>query len=393
MDSASSSSWIKPAPSIRILIVGAGFAGSVIARELADHGGYNVTVIDRRDHIAGNCYDPRDQATGVRVHHYGPHIFHTSDQHIVDYLSRFTEWIPYQHEVQARVDGVGDVPLPINIDTINAVYGQSLESPEEMKAFLAEMAIPKDHEKSARDVAEGTFGKHLTELFFARYTKKMWDLDLDQLPASVLRRLPIRYDQSTGYFNDTFQAMPKDGYHNLFTNMLDHPHISVQLQTAFDKKYEEAYHHIFNSMPIDVYFDECYGPLPYRSIQFETSEDPGVINQQVPTVNFTDEGPHTRITRWDLYPGCAPEDGSSSTLSTKERPCDYVDNNFERYYPVKTVDGAPQQRYQQYADLAKDLKHMTFIGRCGQYRYFDMHQVVANSRNIAQNFLNLRTAL
>jgi UDP-galactopyranose mutase len=193
-------------------------------------------------------------------------------------------------------------------------------------------------------VAEGHFGNTLTELSFARYTKKMWNLDLEELPASLLRRLPIRYNHEDGYFTDSFQAMPKDGSISLFTKLLDHPQITVQLSTVFAKNMEAGYDHVFNRMPIYLYFDECYGPLPYRSIHFETSHDPAVLDQQVPTLNFTDEGPHTRIPCWDLYPGCAAADGQPSTLCTRERPCNYANNNFERYYPVKTVDGLPQQR-------------------------------------------------
>ncbi|MDA3962929.1 MAG: NAD(P)-binding protein [Planctomycetota bacterium] len=369
----------------RVLVVGAGFAGAVVARELADHGDYQVDVIDIRAHIAGNCFDPRDPASGLRIHRYGPHIFHTSDQGVVDYLSRFTEWLPYQHRVQAYVAGVGHVPVPINRTTLNTLYGLNLADEAAVRAFLDTVRQPIAEHTSALDVALNAFGAELTELFFARYTRKMWGLGLEDLPAEVLRRLPIRYDDSDGYFADRFQAMPAEGYEGLFQRLLDHEAIRVHLGTADDPSRHGEYHHVFTSAPIDVFFDEIHGPLPYRSIQFETRSVPG-HQQPVPTVNFTDDGPYTRETDWRLYPGCAGHNDSAVVL-TRERPCSYQDNNFERFYPVKTVDGAPQQRYAQYQALASQRNDISFIGRCGQYRYYDMHQVVANSRMIAQRFL------
>ncbi|WGS83783.1 UDP-galactopyranose mutase [Methylomonas sp. UP202] len=367
-----------------ILIVGAGFAGAVIARQLADSGRFNVKVIDRRDHIAGNAYDPINPDLNLRVHQYGPHIFHTNDQRIFDYLSRFTEWLPYRHQVQAWVDDVGYVPLPINRTTINRIYRQSLYDEEAVKVFLSTLRIPNENPSNARQVAENVFGPDLTELFFGRYTRKMWDLDLTELPAEVLKRLPIRYDDNADYFNDSIQAMPADGYIGLFKKLLDHPAISIVLNCEFDKAMEHEYFHVFNSMPIDVYFDECFGRLPYRSIKFEHQLMPE-HHQPTPTINFTDDGCYTRQTDWRLYPGCNL--GAEHVLLTKEMPCRDEDNRFERYYPVKTVSGEPQQLYKRYKAKAEQLKHMTFIGRCGQYIYYDMHQVVANSLKIAQVFL------
>ncbi|WP_426993715.1 UDP-galactopyranose mutase [Methylomonas sp. CM2] len=367
-----------------ILIVGAGFAGAVIARQLADSGRFNVKVIDLRDHIAGNAHDPINPDLNLRVHQYGPHIFHTNDQRIFDYLSRFTEWLPYRHQVQAWVDDVGYVPLPINRTTINRVYSQNFANEGAVRAFLNSLRIPYENPSNARQVAENVFGPDLTELFFGRYTRKMWDLDLTELPAEVLKRLPIRYDDNADYFNDSIQAMPADGYIGLFKKLLDHPAISIVLNCEFDKAMEHEYFHVFNSMPIDVYFDECFGRLPYRSIKFE-HQLVAKHHQPTPTINFTDDGCYTRQTDWRLYPGCNL--GAEQVLLTKEMPCRDEDNRFERYYPVKTVSGEPQQLYKRYKAKAEQLKHMTFIGRCGQYIYYDMHQVVANSLKIAQVFL------
>ncbi len=368
----------------RILIVGAGFAGATIARELADSGRYQIQLIDRRDHIGGNAYDPVDDGLNLRIHRYGPHIFHTNDQGIFEYLSRFTEWLPYRHRVEARVDHVGYVPFPINRVTINKVCRQQLQDEEDTIAYLNNIRCHHKHPANAQEVAESIYGTELTELFFSRYTRKMWGIELSTLPASVLQRLPVRYDSNSSYFNDQFQAMPKHGYIGLFENLLDHPSINLSLNCAYEKSMDANYLHVFNSMPIDVYFDQRFGPLPYRSIKFEhTSLE--MHEQPTPTINFTDNSEYTRQTDWRLYPGC--DLGARSVLLTKEIPCNYEDNNYERYYPVKTVDGEPQALYRRYKNEAEKLPNMTFIGRCGQYIYYDMHQVVANSLKIARNFL------
>jgi len=366
-----------------ILIIGAGFSGAVIARELAEQG-FHVDVIDSRNHIAGNCYDPVDEKHKVRVHQYGPHIFHTNNESIHSYLSRFTQWIPYEHRVEAFVEGVGYVPFPINRKTINCLYDKALTTELEMKTFLATLCEHHVKPENARQVAENHYGKELVELFFARYTKKMWDLELDELPVSVFSRLPIRYDEKSGYFNDKFQAMPLEGYLSLFERLLEHPEINVSLLTDFDKNMENEYYHVFNSMAIDEYYQYEFGALPYRSIKYKTELKPEHL-QSVPTVNLTDTSPVTRYTQWRLYPGCGNEE--SQPLVTEEIPCSYEDNNNERYYPVKTVDGTPQKRYKNYETLAQDNKKCTFIGRCGQYRYLDMHQVVANSLMISKKFI------
>ncbi|MBF0266625.1 MAG: NAD(P)-binding protein [Gammaproteobacteria bacterium] len=367
----------------KILVVGAGFAGAVIARELADNGNYEIDIIDSRNHIAGNCYDPYDTGKKLRIHQYGPHIFHTNDQSIVDYLSRFTKWIPYQHKVEALVDGIGYVPLPINITTINRLYNKNFTQEQQMREFLDKVKTKHKKVDNARTASENIFGQELVELFFARYTKKMWDLDLEQLPASIVARLPIRYDNSTGYFNDKFQAMPQQGYIQLFENLLNHPDIHISLNTHFDKAMETQYNHVFNSMAIDEFYDYEFGKLPYRSIKYQ-HENQEKIGQKVPTVNFTDISAITRFTDWRLYPGCGTD--KSDILLTYEQPCSYEDNNNERYYPVKTVDNVPQKIYKQYETLSLKNKKMTFIGRCGQYRYLDMHQVIANSRMLSKQY-------
>ncbi len=367
----------------RILVVGAGFAGAVIARELADTNLYHVTVIDKRDHIAGNTYDPICPETGNRYHMYGPHIFHTNSKDIVDYLSRFTQWLPYEHQVKALVTGTGQVPLPINIDTLNLIYNEQLKTEADVNAFLDKVRIPIEKPANALEHLYSIYGKELTEQFFARYTQKMWDLGLEQMPVSVVARIPVRYDNNPNYFNDKYQMMPKNGYLELFKNMLTHENIEVKLSTAFNKMMEQDYSHCFNSMPIDEYFDFQFGELPYRSIKFEHSTD-APFEFHSPTVNYTDTGKYTRITDWQLYPGAG---GGHTPKITREIPCSYKDNNLERYYPVKTIDGKPQVVYTKYRELSQKLSNKTFIGRCGQYIYYDIHQVVANSLTISKAFL------
>ncbi|MEM9256467.1 MAG: FAD-dependent oxidoreductase [Pseudomonadota bacterium] len=371
---------------MRILIVGAGFAGAVIARELAEAGIGSVLVIDKRDHIAGNAYDPVDPETGHRYHRYGPHIFHTNSKAVVDYLSRFTSWAHYQHRVQVILPNGRSAPMPINRDTLRRHYGVELENEERMKEFLEQVREPVEKASNAEEHLYSLYGRELTELFFSRYTKKMWGLELSEMPISVVARLPVRYDANPQYFNDEYQIMPAEGYEVLFQRLLDHPAIDIRLETAFDQSMEGGFDHVFNSMPIDEYFDNEFGPLPYRSIRFEHRYDEP-FEFDVPTVNFTDEGPYTRKTSWALYPGCG---GSPGEHVTYEVPCSYEENGLERYYPIKTADGWPQRRYKQYQTLAADRGNMTFIGRCGQYIYYDMHQVVANSLQIARDYLGAR---
>ena len=281
------------------------------------------------------------------------------------------------------VDSVGAVPMPINLTTINKLYGKNMTLPGELDEFLHTLRVPVQNPRSAREHLESIYGKELTELFFARYTKKMWGLSLDDMHRSVVARIPIRKDDNPYYFNDKLQAMPKKGYTLLFEKMLDHENIEVRLNEEFEKKMEKDYSHVFNSMPVDEYFDYQFGELPYRSIKFE-HRFKEAFESEVPTLNFTDESIYTRKTSWDNYPGC----GGGSGMVTYEVPCDYKSNGFERYYPVKSMDGEPQRIYSKYKIKADGLEAMTFVGRCGQYIYYDMHQVVANSLKLASSFLS-----
>jgi UDP-galactopyranose mutase len=332
----------------KFLIVGAGLSGAVVARQLAE-AGHTVKVIDSRYHIGGNCFDYINQH-GIRVHKYGPHIFHTSNMKVVEWLSQFTEWIDYKHKVKAILKDGTYVTLPVNRET---------------KAIVGE--------------------ENVVDTFIRPYTKKMWAKDIEELDPNILNRVPIRDDDNELYFpNDAFQAMPKDGYTEMFKRIFDHENISISLDTDFHKSMESHYDHVFNSMPIDVYFDSKYGKLPYRSIKFHNVTVPSPKMLPVPTVNFTHSGPYTRMTEWKNYPGHGVND--EYTTLTYEEPCDYKDNFMERYYPVKDVNGENRAVYQKYREDIPD--NMTFIGRCGLYVYTDMDQCVSSSLSTVNKFLD-----
>ena len=361
-----------------ILVVGAGFAGAVYARTLAEHG-YSVRVIDRRCHIAGNAFD-EVTAEGVRLHRYGPHLFHTSNRKVVDWLSRFTVLDDYQHKVEVLLDDGRCVPLPINRATINAVFGVTLRDEPSVRAFLAARAEPRAEIRNAADHLIANIGSRLTDLFFRPYTRKMWRMELEDLDAAVVRRIPIRYDDEDRYFpDDLYQAMPRDGYTAAFERIFDHPAISVELQTAFTHDMLDRHAHCFNSMPIDEFFGFEDGVLPYRSIRFHHEDKPDdYARGSTPVVNFSDARRFTRETDWSRLPGHRVRETGRKTV-TLEEPCDYLDNDLERYYPVKTSDGRHELIYQRYRRRAEQLGGVSFIGRCGTYQYLDMHQVINQS--------------
>ena len=364
----------------RVLVVGAGFAGAVHARVLAE-AGVVVEMIDQRPHIAGNAYD-RVDARGIRVHVYGPHLFHTNNLKVVEFLRRFGEFVPYEHRVAAEVDG-RYVSFPVNRTTFEQVFEREFVDEAELVGFIAGLAEPIAAPANAGEYLRSRIGARMTDLFFRPYTKKMWGLDLEQMDAAVVRRVPIRTDRDDRYFpGDQYQMLPRDGYTEVVRKMLDHPLISVRLGVAFEKSLEEGYDLCFLSCPIDEYFDYRFGELPYRSIKFH-HESVAAAPTYAATVNYTDARKFTRETYWHLLP-C--HDVSSGGVKTKtvEEPCDYKDNGMERYYPVRDADGAYAARYREYAEFAKGFPHLRFIGRCGTYTYLDMHQVIAQSLTLAQ---------
>ena len=331
---------------MKYLIVGAGLSGATLAREFAE-AGHSITVIDQRGHIAGNAYDYTGHH-GIRIHRYGPHLFHTNNKVVYDYLSKFTEWMPYKHKVKALLSDGRYATLPVNRKT---------------KDMVGE--------------------ENVLDIFFRPYTRKMWGKELDELDPSIINRVPIRDDDNEYYFpNDEYQAMPKNGYTAMVDNMLDHINIAVKLGVSFDKCMEDNFDHVFNSMPIDEYYDFQHGELPYRSIKFHHTllNVPNLL--PATTINFTHNGPFTRVTEWKNIPGHG--NNPYQTVITTEEPCDYRDNNKERYYPVKDIDGKNRDIYSKYKAIPNDK--VTFIGRCGQYVYIDMHQAINSMLRLSNDF-------
>lgn len=359
---------------MNILVVGAGFAGATCARQLAD-AGHRVRVIDRRSHIAGNAYDETD-AHGVLVHRYGPHIFHTNSELVRTFLSRFTDWRPYEHRVQARVRGQW-LPIPINRTTINCLYGLALDEAE-VAAWLESVREPRDHVRTSEDVVLNSVGTELCELFFRGYTRKQWGRDLSELSAGVAARIPTRTNDDDRYFTDRFQAMPLQGYTRMFERMLDHPGISVQTGADFRAvRAPGGWDHIVYTGPIDEYFDHRLGYLPYRSLRFEHRHlaDNG-LQQPCGTLNFPNDQDYTRCTEFRHLTGQA----HSGTSIVYEYPTDQGDP----YYPIPAA--ANEALFQRYQALAEVEAGVTFVGRLAQYRYYNMDQVVAAALHAMQGF-------
>ncbi|WP_322896236.1 MULTISPECIES: UDP-galactopyranose mutase [unclassified Yoonia] len=349
------------------MIVGAGFAGSVLAERLASQRDETVLVIDKRDHIGGNAFDYINDA-GLLVHRYGPHIFHTNADAIVAYLSQFTTWHPYEHRVLAQVDGML-LPIPINLDTVNRLYDLDLDS-EGMETFLADRRESVDDIKTSEDVVVSTVGRDLYEKFFKGYTRKQWGLDPSELSRIVTARIPTRTNQDDRYFTDTFQQMPADGYTAMFARILDHPNITLDLGRSWDETTDRPLaRRIIFTGPIDEYFEQCFGPLPYRSLRFvhETRDQEWV--QQVATVNFPQTEDYTRITEYKHLTGQV----HAKTSLTYEYPTDEGDP----YYPIPRPEN--QALYKRYRQAAEQLDDVWFVGRLGAYQYLNMDQVVGQA--------------
>jgi UDP-galactopyranose mutase len=349
------------------LIVGAGFAGSVLAERLAAGSGKRVLVCDKRPHVGGNAYDHLD-ASGVLVHKYGPHIFHTNSPVVFEYLSRFTAWRDYEHRVLAQVDGQL-LPIPINLDTINRLYGLSLTSAE-LEQFFAAAAEKVEKVRTSEDVVVGTIGRDLYEKFFRGYTRKQWGLDPSELDASVTARIPTRTNQDDRYFTDTYQAMPAHGYTAMFERMLAHPDIEVRLGVDYrDLMGEVEWKEMIYSGPVDAFFDFVYGPLPYRSLEFKHEHLPVAQHQPVGTVNYPNDHAYTRITEFKHLTG---QDHPGTSIVYE-----FPRSEGDPYYPVPRPESAAI--YEKYQALAKAEPRVHFVGRLATYRYYNMDQVVAQA--------------
>jgi UDP-galactopyranose mutase len=353
------------------LVVGAGYAGSIMAERLTSQRGQRVLVVDRRDHIAGNAYDYLDEH-GVLVHKYGPHIFHTNADVVVDYLSQFTEWRPYEHRVLARV-GEQLLPMPINRTTINELYGLDLQTEEDVEAFYAERREPVELMKTSEDAVVAKVGRELYELFFRGYTRKQWERDPSELHASVCARIPIRTNTDDRYFTDRFQKMPRDGYTKMFERILDG--IDVRLGTSYeDVKDEVRYDHLVWTGPVDEFFDWQHGKLPYRSLEFELRNEPtpdGGYLQPVASINEPRfETPYTRTTEFRHMTGQAEH--PSSTVAVE-----FPRSEGDPYYPVPNDEA--RALYKRYEALAAARDDVTFVGRLARYQYLNMDQVVGQA--------------
>ncbi|SPE51795.1 UDP-galactopyranose mutase [Verrucomicrobia bacterium] len=361
------------------LIVGAGFAGSVLAERLASGSGKQVLLVDRRPHIAGNAYDHHDDA-GILVHKYGPHIFHTNSKEVFDYLSRFTDWRQYQHRVLASVDG-RLVPIPINLDTINQLYGLRLSS-FEMEAFLASRAEPIDPIRTSEDVVVSKVGRELYEKFFRGYTRKQWGLDPSELDAQVTARVPTRTNRDDRYFTDAYQAMPRHGFTRMFANLLDHPNIKVLLNTDYrDIKDIIPYRELIYTGPVDEFFDFRFGPLPYRCLEFRHETLNLSQFQPVAVVNYPNEYAYTRVTEFKHLTG--QEHPKTSIVY------EYPRAEGDPYYPIPRRENA--EIYRQYQELANEAG-VHFVGRLATYKYYNMDQIVAQALTLYARLCNVSRA-
>jgi len=362
-----------------VLVVGAGLAGSTIAERCASEYGANVLLIDRRPHLAGNCHDPIG-ADGLQYHQYGPHIFHTNSADVVEYLSAFTTWRPYEHRVLANVDG-RLVPIPINQTTINALYGLGLDEAG-AAAFLERVAEPRSEIRTSEDVMVSRVGRELYERFFRGYTRKQWGRDPSELDASVCGRIPARTNADDRYFTDRYQLMPSAGG---FTAMVDrmtfHPRIERVLGVDYHDIAERAsFRHVVFTGPIDAYFDHCYGKLPYRSLRFEFTTHDTEQYQTAGCVNEPSEDvPHTRTTEYKHLTGQT----HAKTIVSREFPT----ADGEPYYPIPAPES--REQYRKYAALAQRTPGVTFVGRLAEYRYYNMDQAVASALQTAESLVGV----
>lgn len=363
-----------------ILIVGAGFSGVVIARQLAEQG-HHIRIIDQRDHIGGNSYDARDPQTDVMVHVYGPHIFHTDNETVWNYVTQHAEMMPYVNRVKATVNGQV-FSLPINLHTINQFFAKTC-SPDEARALIAEKGDSSILEpKTFEEQALRFIGIELYEAFFKGYTIKQWGMEPSQLPASILKRLPVRFNYDDNYFNHRFQGMPKLGYTKMIESIANHENITIELQQSFNAEEREQYDHVFYSGPLDAFYSYQYGRLGYRTLDFEKFTWQGDY-QGCAVMNYCSlDVPYTRITEHKYF---SPWESHEGSVCYKEysRECGEKDIP---YYPIRQM--GEMALLDKYLSLAENEKNMTFVGRLGTYRYLDMDVTIAEALNTADKYLS-----
>jgi UDP-galactopyranose mutase len=363
---------------MKFCVVGAGFSGAVIARALGE-AGFDVVVIDERRHVAGNCYTERDAATGVQTHIYGPHIFHTANQKVWRYLNDFGEFVPYNHRVKAVVNGKV-YTLPINLHTINQLFGLALR-PQEARDLISAKADRISAPGNFEEQALSLVGRELYEAFFAGYTSKQWGRDPKTLPASILKRLPVRFNFDDSYFAHPYQAIPRNGYTDIVRSILDAPRVQLRLSTKFEEIGEE-FDHVIYTGPLDRYFNFAFGRLAYRTLDFDVFRESGDY-QGAAVVNFCDaEVPYTRVTEHKHF---APWESHEQTICYREysRECGASDTP---YYPVRLVDS--ESLLEKYVQHAKTRANVTFVGRLGTYRYLDMDQAIDEALQVSETLIS-----
>lgn len=367
----------------KILIVGAGFSDAVIGRQLAEKG-HQVHIIDQRDHIGGNSYDARDSETNVMVHVYGPHIFHTDNETVWNYVNKHAEMMPYVNRVKATVNGQV-FSLPINLHTINQFFSKTC-SPDEARALIAEkgdstIADPQTFEEQALRF----IGKELYEAFFKGYTIKQWGMQPSELPASILKRLPVRFNYDDNYFNHKFQGMPKCGYTQMIKSILNHENIKVDLQREFIVEERTHYDHVFYSGPLDAFFGYQYGRLGYRTLDFKKFTYQGDY-QGCAVMNYCSvDVPYTRITEHKYF---SPWEQHDDSVCYKEYSRSCEENDIP-YYPIRQM--GEMALLEKYLSLAENETNITFVGRLGTYRYLDMDVTIAEALKTAEVYLNSLT--
>ena len=364
---------------MQVLMVGAGLSGAVIGRHLAE-AGHQITIVDARNHVAGNCHTERDDATGVMVHVYGPHIFHTDDAEVWEYVNQYARFMPYKNRVKATSGGAV-YSLPINLHTINQFYDKTMR-PDEAKAFIenigdASITDPQTFEEQALRFV----GPDLYEAFFKGYTQKQWGCSPTELPASILKRLPVRFNYDDNYFFHQFQGMPEHGYTAMVEAILDHANINVHLSTRFTRDQAAAYDHVFYSGPLDGYFDYELGRLGYRTLDFEQFSYDGDY-QGCAVMNYGEvDVPYTRITEHKHF---SPWESHEGSVCYREfsRACESEDIP---YYPIRQVK--EKALLAEYVARANQESGVTFVGRLGTYRYLDMDVTIREALDTARGCL------
>ena len=361
------------------LIVGAGFSGSVLAERIASQLDKKVLIVDRRNHIGGNAYDHYNDA-GILIHKYGPHWFHTNDKKVFDYLSKFTDWRYHYHRVKTYVDG-NILPIPINMDTLNQLYNLNLRSPGEVQEYFDKVKTAIENPANSEDVVLSQVGKDLYEKFFKGYTMKQWEIEPKDLAASVTSRIPTRTNRDDRYFTDTYQGLPKHGYTQMFSKILDHPNISVMLQTDYKDIIDKlAFDTMIYTGPVDSYFDYKFGKLPYRSLRFEHETFAYSNHQDHQQINYPNDYDFTRIVEWKHATG----QSSQVTTITREYSL-LAQEGMEKYYPIPKADN--YELYKKYKAEVEKLDKVIFCGRLADYKYYNMDQVIARALMIFEQRL------